>query len=64
MFRKCRAWERAALVVLVVLVLGAISWHRAVVWAQQPASQRPPDSYMPVAITEDFDKTVARMSQA
>ena len=64
MIRKCRACERAALVVLVVLVLGAISWHRAAVWAQQPASQQRPDSYMPVVITEDFDKTVARMSQA
>ena len=64
MIRKCRACERAALVVLVVLVLGALGWHRAVVWAQQPASQPPPDSYMPVVITEDFSKTVARMSDA
>jgi cytochrome c peroxidase len=46
-------------VVLAAGVLGAISWHRAAVWAQQP-----PNSYAPVAITEEFDKTVARMSAA
>jgi cytochrome c peroxidase len=59
MIRKCRACGRTALVVLVVLVLGAIGRHRAALWAQQP-----PNSYAPVAITEEFDKTVARMTAA
>jgi cytochrome c peroxidase len=48
-----------ALLVLGVLMLGAISWHRANLWAQQP-----PNSYAPVVIQEDFDKTVAKMSAA
>ena len=59
MIRRCRARGRTAVVVLAAGVLGAISWHRAAVWAQQP-----PNSYAPVAITEEFDKTVARMSAA
>ena len=40
-------------------MLGAISWHRADLWAQQP-----PNSYAPVVMQEDFDKIVARMSAA
>jgi cytochrome c peroxidase len=45
--------------VLAVGVLGAMSWHRALLRAQEP-----PNSYAPVVITEEFDKTVARMSDA
>jgi cytochrome c peroxidase len=59
MICKYGACGRAALLVLVVGVLGVLSWHRAVVWAQEA-----PNSYAPVAITEEFDKTVAKMSAA
>ena len=59
MTRKCNVCGRTALVVLGVLVLGAVSWHQANLWAQQP-----PNSYAPVVMQEDFDKTVARMSAA
>jgi len=59
MTRKCNVCGRTALVVLGVLVFGAVCWHRANLWAQQP-----PNSYAPVVIQEDFDKTVAKMSAA
>jgi len=59
MTRKCNVCGRTALVVLGVLVLGAVCWHRANLRAQQP-----PNSYAPVVIQEDFDKTVAKMAAA
>jgi cytochrome c peroxidase len=59
MTRKFRLRSWTALVVLGVLMLGAISWHRVNLWAQQP-----PNSYAPVVIQEDFAKTVAKMSAA
>ena len=59
MTRKCSVCCRTALVVLGVLVLGAVCWHQANLWAQQP-----PNSYAPVVMQEDFEKTVARMSAA
>ena len=59
MNRKCRVCCRTTLVVLSVLVLGAVCWHQASLWAQQP-----PSSYAPVVMQEDFEKTVARMSAA
>ena len=51
MIRKCSSCGRTALVVLGVLVLGAVLWHQADLWAQQP-----PNSYAPVVMQEDFDK--------
>jgi cytochrome c peroxidase len=45
--------------VLAVLLLGAVLWRPAALWAQQP-----PTSYSPVVMQEEFQKTVARMSAA
>jgi cytochrome c peroxidase len=59
MTRKCNVLSRVALVVLGVLVLGAVFGQRANLRAQQP-----PNSYAPVVIQEDFDKTVAKMTAA
>jgi cytochrome c peroxidase len=59
MMCKGSLWGRTGLVVFGVLVLGILVWHRADLRAQQPAN-----SYAPVVIQEDFDKTVARMSAA
>ena len=59
MTRKCSLCGRTMLAVLGVLVLGAHSGIRASLGAQQP-----PNSYAPVVIQEDFDKTVARMTAA
>ncbi len=60
MIRKCNScWSRTALVVLGVLVLGAMLWHRGDLRAQQP-----PNSYAPVVMQEDFDKVLAKMSAA
>ena len=59
MSRMCSLWSRAALVVLGVLVLGAVSWRRTTLWAEPPAN-----SYAPVVMQEGFDKVVARMSAA
>jgi cytochrome c peroxidase len=59
MTRKSGLRGRSALVVLGVLAIVAVSWHLADLWAEQP-----PNSYAPVVVQEDFDKTVARMSAA
>jgi len=59
MSRKRSVHGRTALVVLSVLALGAVCWHCANLWAQQP-----PDSYAPVVMQEDFEQTVAKMSAA
>jgi len=42
-----------------IVALAAFCWHRASVQAQPPAN-----SYAPVVMQEDFDKTMARMSAA
>ena len=59
MIRKCSSCGRTTLVVLGVLVLSAVRWNGADLWAQQP-----PNSYAPVVMTEEFDKVVAKMSAA
>ena len=59
MTRGRGAWRRTAAAVLGVLLAGAVFCQVSKLWAQQP-----PNSYAPVVILEDFDKTVARMSDA
>ncbi len=59
MSRKCSSFGRTTLAVLGVFMLGAVVWHQADLWAQQP-----PNSYAPVVMQEDFDKVFAKMSAA
>ena len=50
---------RTVLIGLAIVALAAFGWHCAQVQAEPPAN-----SYAPVVMQEDFDKTVARMSAA
>ena len=58
MTRKFSLRSRTALVVLGVLMLGAF------LGIKPSFGLKPPSSYAPVVIQEDFDKTVAKMSAA
>jgi cytochrome c peroxidase len=59
MNRYCHLRAKLAVAVLGVSMLGATSWNCSALLAQQP-----PNSYAPVVMQEDFEKTVAKMSAA